>query len=187
MFVQMQLNPQQPDPVQQKIFTWMPVIFTYMLASFPSGLVIYWAWNNVLSLVQQYTIMRRNNTEVHLWKNLGVDRWKTRLAQTRDLDFGTLGRQVTTTTAPLLRSLGRLIGPRSAEHTDGRPPAMTRDEALTALGLAPGASEREIDAALEEEVRRRRRAEVGKGDKAVNGPEQAKLDAARETLRGKVP
>jgi membrane protein insertase Oxa1/YidC/SpoIIIJ len=78
MWVQMQLNPQQPDPVQQKIFNWMPVIFTFMLASFPSGLVIYWAWNNVLSLLQQYTIMRKNNTEVHLWKNLGVDKWKGR-------------------------------------------------------------------------------------------------------------
>ena len=38
MWLQMQLNPQQPDPVQQKIFNWMPVIFTFMLASFPSGL-----------------------------------------------------------------------------------------------------------------------------------------------------
>ena len=83
MWVQMQLNPQQPDPIQQKIFNWMPVIFTFMLASFPSGLVIYWAWNNMLSLLQQYAIMRKNNTEVHLWKNLGVDKWKGRLASAR--------------------------------------------------------------------------------------------------------
>ena len=75
MWVQMQLNPQQPDPLQQKIFNWMPVLFTFMLASFPAGLVIYWAWNNVLSLLQQYTIMRKNKTEVHLWKNLGIDKW----------------------------------------------------------------------------------------------------------------
>ena len=54
MWVQMQLNPQQPDPIQQKIFNWMPVMFTFLLASFPAGLVIYWAWNNVLSLLQQY-------------------------------------------------------------------------------------------------------------------------------------
>ena len=47
MWLQMQLNPQQPDPVQQQIFNWMPVMFTFMLASFPAGLVIYWAWNNV--------------------------------------------------------------------------------------------------------------------------------------------
>jgi YidC/Oxa1 family membrane protein insertase len=75
MWVQMQLNPQQPDPLQQKIFNWMPVLFTFMLSSFPAGLVIYWAWNNVLSLLQQYTIMRKNKTEVHLWKNLGVEKW----------------------------------------------------------------------------------------------------------------
>jgi len=75
MWVQMQLNPQQPDPMQQKIFNWMPVIFTIMLASFPVGLVIYWAWNNVLSLLQQYWIMRKNGAEIHLWKNLGIERW----------------------------------------------------------------------------------------------------------------
>jgi YidC/Oxa1 family membrane protein insertase len=75
MWVQMQLNPQQPDPIQQRIFNWMPVLFTFLLASFPAGLVIYWAWNNVLSLLQQYTIMRKNKTEVHLWKNLGIEKF----------------------------------------------------------------------------------------------------------------
>ena len=54
MFVQMRLNPTPPDPTQAMIFTWMPVIFTFMLASFPAGLVIYWAWNNTLSVLQQY-------------------------------------------------------------------------------------------------------------------------------------
>jgi membrane protein insertase Oxa1/YidC/SpoIIIJ len=43
-------------------------------SGFPSGLVLYWAWNNILSLLQQYAIMRKNNTEVHLWKNLGVEK-----------------------------------------------------------------------------------------------------------------
>src|SRR4029078_3286416 len=43
MWLQMQLNPAQPDPVQQQIFNWMPVLFTFMLATFPAGLVIYWA------------------------------------------------------------------------------------------------------------------------------------------------
>jgi YidC/Oxa1 family membrane protein insertase len=75
MWIQMQLNPQQPDPIQQRIFNWMPVFFTFLLASFPAGLVIYWAWNNVLSLLQQYAIMRKNNTEVHLWKNLGIEKF----------------------------------------------------------------------------------------------------------------
>jgi YidC/Oxa1 family membrane protein insertase len=75
MFVQMQLNPAQPDPVQQKIFTWMPVMFTFMLGSFPAGLVIYWAWSNLLSIMQQYYIMQKNGAEIHLWKNMGLDKW----------------------------------------------------------------------------------------------------------------
>ena len=74
MWVQMQLNPQQPDPIQQQVFNWMPVMFTFMLASFPVGLVIYWAWNNVLSLMQQYYINKKNGAEIHLWKNMGLDK-----------------------------------------------------------------------------------------------------------------
>ena len=74
MWVQMQLNPQQPDPVQQQIFNWMPVMFTFMLGTFPVGLVIYWAWNNVLSLGQQYYISKQNGAEIHLWKNMGVEK-----------------------------------------------------------------------------------------------------------------
>lgn len=58
MYFQQKLNPQPPDPIQQKIFQWMPVIFTFMLASFPAGLVIYWTWNNLLSIGQQWYIMR---------------------------------------------------------------------------------------------------------------------------------
>ena len=70
MFVQMKLNPAPTDPTQQMIFTWMPVIFTFMLASFPAGLVIYWAWNNFLSILQQYVIMRRQGVKVELMKNI---------------------------------------------------------------------------------------------------------------------
>ncbi|MDH3582333.1 MAG: membrane protein insertase YidC, partial [Hyphomicrobiales bacterium] len=70
MWLQMQLNPQQPDPIQQQIFNWMPVLFTFLLASFPAGLVIYWAWNNVLSLAQQYVIMKRQGVDIPLLDNL---------------------------------------------------------------------------------------------------------------------
>jgi YidC/Oxa1 family membrane protein insertase len=48
----------------------MPVIFTFMLGSFPSGLVIYWTCNNTLSVLQQYVIMRRAGVKVELWGNL---------------------------------------------------------------------------------------------------------------------
>jgi len=59
MFLQQKLNPQPVDPVQARMFMFLPIIFTYMLAAFPAGLVIYWAWNNLLSIGQQWTIMHR--------------------------------------------------------------------------------------------------------------------------------
>jgi YidC/Oxa1 family membrane protein insertase len=71
MFFQMKMNPEPADPVQKTMFAWMPVIFTFMLGSFPSGLVIYWTCNNTLSVLQQYVIMRRAGVKVELWDNLG--------------------------------------------------------------------------------------------------------------------
>jgi YidC/Oxa1 family membrane protein insertase len=70
MWFQMKLNPAPPDPTQKIIFDWMPLIFTFMLAGFPAGLVIYWAWNNLLSVLQQSFIMRRNGVKVELFDNL---------------------------------------------------------------------------------------------------------------------
>ncbi|RUM98824.1 membrane protein insertase YidC [Pseudaminobacter arsenicus] len=70
MFLQMRMNPTPPDPTQAMIFTWMPIIFTFMLASFPAGLVIYWAWNNFLSIIQQGVIMKRQGVKIELWDNL---------------------------------------------------------------------------------------------------------------------
>lgn len=72
MFVQMRLNPAPPDPVQAKIFAWMPVIFTFLLAPFPAGLVIYWAWNNTLSIAQQAFIMKRQGVPITLFENIGL-------------------------------------------------------------------------------------------------------------------
>ncbi len=72
MWVQMRLNPTPPDPAQAMIFNWMPVIFTFMLASFPAGLVIYWAWNNTLSVTQQAIIMKRQGVKIELWDNIAA-------------------------------------------------------------------------------------------------------------------
>jgi YidC/Oxa1 family membrane protein insertase len=182
MWFQMQLNPQQPDPVQQKIFNWMPVIFTFMLASFPSGLVIYWAWNNVLSLLQQYTIMRKNDAEIHLWKNLGAEKWTGRLNAAKA--FGT--RQ--------LARAGVAAGSTAAPSTQGdkgssakaRKPAlapkavMTREQALRTLGLDADATAAEIELALA-------KVEPGK-QQTLNGSDHAiaaKIDEARLVLGGK--
>jgi YidC/Oxa1 family membrane protein insertase len=70
MWVQMKLNPAPPDPTQQMIFNWMPLIFTFMLANFPAGLVIYWAWNNSLSVLQQSVIMRKHGAKIELFDNI---------------------------------------------------------------------------------------------------------------------
>ncbi|SOE18002.1 protein translocase subunit yidC [Hoeflea halophila] len=70
MFIQMRMNPTPPDPTQAMIFTWMPVMFTFMLSTFPAGLVIYWAWNNTLSVLQQGVIMKRQGAKIELWDNL---------------------------------------------------------------------------------------------------------------------
>jgi YidC/Oxa1 family membrane protein insertase len=70
MWVQMKMNPTPPDPTQKMLFDWMPVIFTIMLAGFASGLVIYWAWNNFLSVLQQGVIMRRHGAKIELFDNI---------------------------------------------------------------------------------------------------------------------
>jgi len=70
MWMQMKLNPPPPDPTQKMIFDWMPIIFTFMLASFSAGLVIYWAWNNTLSVIQQSIIMQKHGAKIELFDNL---------------------------------------------------------------------------------------------------------------------
>jgi YidC/Oxa1 family membrane protein insertase len=64
MYAQQKLNPPPPDPMQAKIFMFLPIMFTFMLARFPAGLVIYWAWNNLLSVLQQYVIMRQAGAQI---------------------------------------------------------------------------------------------------------------------------
>ena len=63
MYFQQKLNPTPPDPIQAKIFAWFPFIITIMLASFPSGLVIYWTASNILTMAQQYYIMRKTTVK----------------------------------------------------------------------------------------------------------------------------
>jgi YidC/Oxa1 family membrane protein insertase len=72
MWVQMRLNPPPPDPTQAMIFAWMPVVFTFMLAPFPAGLVLYWTWNNILSFSQQAYIMKRQGVDIDIMHNVGI-------------------------------------------------------------------------------------------------------------------
>jgi len=59
MWLQQRLNPQPMDKMQARIFMLLPIVFTFILAPFPAGLVIYWTWNNILSIAQQWVIMRQ--------------------------------------------------------------------------------------------------------------------------------
>ena len=70
MFFQMKMNPEPADPVQKQMFAYMPLIFTFMLGTFPAGLVIYWTWNNTLTVLQQSLIMKRAGVKLELFDNL---------------------------------------------------------------------------------------------------------------------
>ncbi|MBI2261803.1 MAG: membrane protein insertase YidC [Caulobacterales bacterium] len=63
MWLQMAMSPQAPDPMQRRIFQFMPIVFTFIMATFPAGLLIYWAWSNILTIFQQYVIMHRLKAE----------------------------------------------------------------------------------------------------------------------------
>ena len=63
MFLQQKINPPPPDPIQAKIFMMLPFIFTFLLATFPSGMVVYWTVNNILSIAQQYILLRKQSKE----------------------------------------------------------------------------------------------------------------------------
>jgi len=63
MWLQMAMSPPTPDPMQRRIFQFMPIVFTFIMATFPAGLLLYWAWSNILTIFQQYVIMHRLKAE----------------------------------------------------------------------------------------------------------------------------
>ena len=63
MWLTTAMSPPAGDPVQQRIFQLMPIMFTFIMAPFAAGLLIYWTWNNVLTILQQYLIMHRLKVE----------------------------------------------------------------------------------------------------------------------------
>jgi YidC/Oxa1 family membrane protein insertase len=70
MWLQMKMNPEPADEVQKMMFNYMPLMFTFTMGGFASGLVIYWTWNNLLSIIQQGVIMSRAGVKFELWDNL---------------------------------------------------------------------------------------------------------------------
>ena len=65
MWVQQKLNPAPADPIQAKIFAFFPLFLTIILASFPSGLVVYWTINNILTIAQQWVIMKQTKVKTN--------------------------------------------------------------------------------------------------------------------------
>ncbi len=69
------LSPPPTDPTQAAIFRYLPIIYMFLFASFPAGLVIYWTWSNLITIIQQYAIMRRQGVETQF------DKWLARMRQ----------------------------------------------------------------------------------------------------------
>ena len=63
MWLTTAMNPPAPDPMQQRIFQLMPILFTFIMAGFPAGLLLYWTFSNVFSIFQQYINMRKFQVE----------------------------------------------------------------------------------------------------------------------------
>jgi hypothetical protein len=137
----------------------------------------------VLSLLQQYTIMRKNDAEIHLWRNLGVDKWKARLTSAKSLSTQLLAKR-NGSTQRAAEAAGT-AGPsdKGAKAKSGKAALtspMTREQALRTLGLESDASAAEIEQALAS-------ATPGK-EQALNGSDHAiaaKIDEARLILGGK--
>jgi YidC/Oxa1 family membrane protein insertase len=87
-WVQFKMNPAPTDPVQAKMFGLMPLIFTFMFATFPSGLVIYYTWNNILSMAQQGYMMKREGVPIHLFENLKPPAFVRRLFTRSNVQAG---------------------------------------------------------------------------------------------------
>jgi YidC/Oxa1 family membrane protein insertase len=146
MWLQMQLNPPQPDPVQQAMFSWMPLIFTFLLASFPAGLVIYWAWNNILSIIQQWYISKKQGVEIHLLDNIKktfapVGRLLG-LAPPEPVPAGASGKKPPASESKTMPGGSSLPSESTADLSSQAP--TTREDALRVLGLKPGAGDKQI-------------------------------------------
>ena len=146
--VQMKLNPAPPDPTQKMIFNWMPVIFTFMLAAFPAGLVIYWAWNNTLSVLQQAFIMKQARRQDRaVGQHQGAVRQEVVTARRRRRQNKRriiLRRHGRACPGHLQVARARLIGSPAKRGDDGREDLRRRRAHEVALA--------ELDAALAQDV-----------------------------------
>ena len=78
------LSPAPADPTQAMVMRFLPIIFTFFMATFPAGLVIYWTWNNFLSVLQQMLVMRGTKTDSEEKKEAELERQKAKAAAKKE-------------------------------------------------------------------------------------------------------
>ena len=138
MWLQMKLNPQPMEPIQQKIMMALPIIFLFLFARFPAGLVVYWTWNNVLSIGQQWLIMRRMGISR---QSLAEDAEKIKKIK-EEAEKGSLLKPSRSSRKKTKRS-----GPAKDGARAGAEGATGRDNAARARKAQPRASEARRDGA----------------------------------------
>ena len=186
MWLQMKLNPQPMEPIQQKIMMALPIIFLFLFARFPAGLVVYWTWNNVLSIGQQWLIMRRMGITK---QSLAEDAEKIRKIK-EAAEKGTLLRPSRSSRKKTARSGSAKEGASaSSESTARREGATQRDSAARARKAQPRASEarRDQDARRTGETRRdgeKRRDGAARRDGAPRQGSEARRDDAPRRKSG---
>ena len=136
MWLQMKLNPQPMEPIQQKIMMALPIIFLFLFARFPAGLVVYWTWNNVLSIGQQWLIMRRMGISR---QSLAEDAEKIKKIK-EAAEKGSLLKPSRSSRKKTTRS-----GPKKEEARAGAEGTTRRDSAARARKAQPRASEAKRD------------------------------------------
>ena len=158
MWLQMKLNPQPMEPIQQKIMMALPIIFLFLFARFPAGLVVYWTWNNVLSIGQQWLIMRRMGITR---QSLAEDAEKIRKIK-EAAEKGTLLKPSRSSRKKTKRADPAQEGaPAGAEGTASREGTTQRDTAARARKSQPRTSQARREGAARKSEAPRRKSGTG--------------------------
>jgi len=158
MWLQMKLNPQPMEPIQQKILMALPIIFLFLFARFPAGLVVYWTWNNVLSIGQQWLIMRRMGITR---QSLAEDAEKIRKIK-EAAEKGTLLKPSRSSRKKTKRADPAKEGaPAGAEGTASREGTTQRDTAARARKSQPRTSQARREGAARKSEAPRRKSGTG--------------------------
>ena len=182
MWLQMKLNPQPMEPIQQKIMMALPIIFLFLFARFPAGLVVYWTWNNVLSIGQQWLIMRRMGISR---QSLAEDAEKIKKIK-EAAEKGTLVKPSRSSRKKTKRADPAKDGARAgAEGTARREGATQRDSAARVRKAQPRASEARRDDSQRRDSEKRRDGTKRRDDAPRRKSGSAKTSGGGQKSRAK--